>query len=154
MSFLDYIDKEMKTLKNAPILCIVLVLIGIGIAGWHYDYVLDAKDALIALQKEIVVRGGISRPILIFNAHGEIEVNLGAKVYIKNLNVEWQKNKDIVIELETTEHLAYPPLITSIDTYGFKWSIERNGERLIIYRGTLYMSSESTVPRFKMEIWG
>ena len=132
---------------------IIVSIIG-GFIGIHYylNYKIEKRisdpEFLYELSQKV-------RPALIFDASETIHADMGASDLIEIIEVvENTKDKgDYQIIITPKNHLPYPPLLESIDTFEFVVKSERGKGHEWIYNLSLYGCTDcKAIPRFKLEI--
>jgi len=134
---------------------ILLILLLISyLVGFHYyvNYKVDKKindpEFLLELSAKV-------RPALIFDANGTVHADMGARELIEPINVA-KKGKhadDLQITITPKKHLAYPPLIETINLFSFTQEVRRGKDNQWVYDLTQTGCTDcEKVPRFRLEI--
>lgn len=134
----------------------ILAVIG-GLIGFHYytDYKIDKRindpDFLNELSAKV-------RPALIFDANESIHADMGAGDLIEKIIVTKKPSQydgffDLQLVVIPQKHLAYPPIIESIDSFEFSQKTNRGPKKQWIYELKQYACTycEET-PLFRLEI--
>ena len=139
-----------KTLWFTSIVGFVFLII--GIIEVRVNQKINNPKFLLELSAKV-------QPALIFNANSSILADMGAEKLIKSINVIKDKDKKfpwktLRITITPQNHLSYPPLLESLDTYLYVQAVSRGKANDWVYFLKLDTcgSDENSAPKFRLEI--
>ena len=154
----EHLEKEWKTFKSAPIICIVFAIIGGLIVYFIFWGAISTKNATIEYQQALL-NGDVSGvKTIVFDGSGKVLAKIGTKKVINRLQVKPFKKGEydlgIIVELQTKEYLSNIPHIQTItDRFNVEWAPTRKGENIIVWFGKYTMFTDDEIPKFKIEIY-
>jgi len=124
------------------------VILVIGTVEFRVNQKINDPEFLLELSAKV-------RPALIFDANETVHADMGARELIEPIKVvkKGERNDDLQITITPKKHLAYPPLIESMNLFDFTQEVKRGKDNQWIYDliQTGCTDCEKT-PRFRLEI--
>jgi hypothetical protein len=144
-------ENESSLIKN---ISLIFTAIGLIVTLIYFiDFMVERKVSSVEFLNQVASR---IRPSLIFDGNGSILADMGAGKVIRKIEI---KNDEVLtnnynIVITPIEHLNYPPIIESIDTFVYQQSSKRGtGNTWVYYLKNISSPSQKiSTPKFRLEI--